>query len=51
MLEVGASMGLDLPVTAKTLECYDGAARAGWGNRDASNLVVHRLEKAKTAKR
>lgn len=51
MLAVGASMGLDLPVTAKTLECYEGAALAGWGNKDASNLVVHRLEKAKAAKR
>ncbi len=51
MLAVGGAMGLDLPVTATALECYDGAAQAGWGNRDASNLVVHRLEKAKAAKR
>ena len=45
MLAVGSSMGLDLPVTAKTLDCYESAAQAGWGSRDASNLVVHRLEK------
>jgi 3-hydroxyisobutyrate dehydrogenase len=51
MLAVGGTMGLDLPVTAKTLECYESAAEAGWGNKDASNLVVHRLEKAKAAKR
>ncbi len=51
MLAVGGTMGLDLPVTAKTLECYEGAAEAGWGNKDASNLVVHRLEKARSAKR
>jgi 3-hydroxyisobutyrate dehydrogenase len=50
MLAVGDTMGLDLPVAAKTLECYDGAAQAGWGNRDASTLVVHRMEKAKAAK-
>lgn len=51
MLAVGGAMGVDLPLTAKALECYDGAAQAGWGSRDASNLVVHRLEKAKAAKR
>jgi len=34
-------------VSAKALTCYDAAAAEGWGNRDASNLVVHRLEKAK----
>ena len=50
MLAVGAAMGLDLPVTARTLDCYESAAQAGWGNRDASNLVVHRLEKARAAK-
>jgi 3-hydroxyisobutyrate dehydrogenase len=51
MLAVGAAMGLELPVTSRALECYDGAAQAGWGNRDASTLVVHRLEQAKAAKR
>jgi 3-hydroxyisobutyrate dehydrogenase len=51
MLAVGSAMGVALPVTARALECYDGAAQAGWGNRDASNLVVHRVEKAKAAKR
>jgi 3-hydroxyisobutyrate dehydrogenase-like beta-hydroxyacid dehydrogenase len=39
-------MGLELPVSAKALACYDAAATEGWGNRDASSLVVHRLEKA-----
>ena len=51
MLAVGSAMGVELPVTAKALECYEGAAQAGWGVRDASNLVVHRLERAKAAKR
>jgi 3-hydroxyisobutyrate dehydrogenase len=51
MLAVGGVMGIDLPVTAKALDCYEAASRAGWGNRDASNLVVHRLEQAKSAKR
>ncbi|HKX07918.1 MAG TPA: NAD(P)-dependent oxidoreductase [Stellaceae bacterium] len=50
MLVVGSAMGLELPVTAKTLDCYESAAQAGWGNRDASNLVVHRLEKARPAR-
>src|SRR5262249_25470553 len=50
MLAVAAAMGLELPVAVKALECYELAAQAGWGNRDASNLVVHRLEKAKTAR-
>jgi len=47
MLAVAESMGLELPVSAKTLACYDAAAAEGWGNRDASSLVVHRMEKAK----
>lgn len=47
MLSVAQTMGVELPVSAKTLECYDAAAAAGWGSRDASNMVVHRLEKAK----
>jgi 3-hydroxyisobutyrate dehydrogenase len=51
MLAVGSAMGVELPVAATALECYEGAAQAGWGNRDASNLVVHRLERAKAAKR
>jgi 3-hydroxyisobutyrate dehydrogenase-like beta-hydroxyacid dehydrogenase len=50
MLAVGAAMGVELPVARKALECYEGAAQAGWGSRDASNLVVHRLEQAKAAK-
>ena len=51
MLAVGGAMGIDLPVTSKALDCYEAASRAGWGNRDASNLVVHRLEQAKSVKR
>ena len=51
MLAVGGAMGIDLPVAAKALDCYEAASRAGWGNRDASNLVVHRLEQAKSVKR
>jgi len=51
MLAVAATMGLDLPVTAKALECYQDAAAAGWGSKDASSLVVHRLDVAKATKR
>jgi 3-hydroxyisobutyrate dehydrogenase len=46
MLALAGGMGLELPVSAKALACYDAAATEGWGNRDASSLVVHRLEKA-----
>jgi 3-hydroxyisobutyrate dehydrogenase len=47
MLAVARAMGVELPVSAKALECYDAAASAGWGSRDSSSMVVYQLEKAK----
>jgi 3-hydroxyisobutyrate dehydrogenase len=47
MLAVARAMGVELPVSAKALECYDAAASAGWGGRDSSSMVVYQLEKAK----
>lgn len=47
MVAVARSMGLDLPVAAKALDCYDGAANDGWGSRDGSSIAVYRTERAK----
>lgn len=38
MLEEARARGADLPVVAKVLEVYDGAARDGWGARDGASL-------------
>jgi 3-hydroxyisobutyrate dehydrogenase len=38
MLEEARALGSDLPVTARALEVYDGAAAAGWGDRDSAAL-------------
>jgi 3-hydroxyisobutyrate dehydrogenase len=42
MQEVARAVGIELPVTAKTLESYDAAAAEGWGGRDGSSLVAWR---------
>jgi 3-hydroxyisobutyrate dehydrogenase len=42
MLAVAHEGGVELPVTAKALDCYDAAARDGWGTRDGSNIVAWR---------
>jgi 3-hydroxyisobutyrate dehydrogenase len=41
MLEEARERGADLPVTARVLEVYDGAAGAGWGERDAAALPAY----------
>jgi 3-hydroxyisobutyrate dehydrogenase-like beta-hydroxyacid dehydrogenase len=51
MLSVAQSMGIELPVAARALDCCGEAAKAGWGDRDGSNLAVYRVERAKAAKR
>jgi 3-hydroxyisobutyrate dehydrogenase len=43
MLEEGSGLGIDLPLTARALECYDGAARDGLGTSDATILPAHWL--------
>jgi 3-hydroxyisobutyrate dehydrogenase len=45
MLEEAGSLGRTLPVTARTLECYDDAIRDGWGARDVTMLPAHWLAK------
>jgi 3-hydroxyisobutyrate dehydrogenase len=51
MLGVARAMGVALPVLDRTLECYDEAARDGWGNRDASTMAAFRLGQNRKARR
>jgi 3-hydroxyisobutyrate dehydrogenase len=43
MLEEAAGLGVDLPLAARALDCYDGAARDGLGASDATMLPAHWL--------
>jgi 3-hydroxyisobutyrate dehydrogenase len=43
MLEEGAGLGVELPLTRRVLECYDAAARDGLGKSDATMLPAHWL--------
>ena len=43
MLEEGSGLGIDLPLTARALECYDAAARDGLATSDATMLPAHWL--------
>ncbi len=43
MLDEGSGLGIDLPLTARALECYDAAARDGLGTSDATMLPAHWL--------
>jgi 3-hydroxyisobutyrate dehydrogenase len=45
MIEEGAALGYELPVTARALACFDDAARAGMGDGDAVMLPVTWLKK------
>jgi 3-hydroxyisobutyrate dehydrogenase len=47
MAELARALGVELPVTAATLESYDAAAQEGWGDRDGSSLAAWRVAKAK----
>ena len=46
MLEEAAALGVKLPLTARALDCYDEAAQAGSGTRDATMLPVTWLRRA-----
>ena len=50
MAEQAGSLGFAAPVAAKALECYDEAARAGWGNLDGSSMAALRLAEARKGK-
>jgi 3-hydroxyisobutyrate dehydrogenase len=41
MLEEAAGLGVELPLVARTLDCYDAAARHGLGTSDATMLPAH----------
>lgn len=43
MLDEGKSLGVDLPVVARTLELYDQASAAGWGSKDVTNVLTYWL--------
>ncbi len=45
MIEEGRALGYDLPVTARALECFDTASRAGLGDGDAVMLPVSWLNR------
>lgn len=43
MIEEARSLGRDLPVTSRALECFDAAAATGLGASDATALLTHWL--------
>jgi 3-hydroxyisobutyrate dehydrogenase len=47
MLEEAAALGVDLPLTARALDCYDAAARDGLGASDATMLPAHWLRESR----
>jgi 3-hydroxyisobutyrate dehydrogenase len=47
MTEEAAALGVELPITARVLDSYEAAAKAGWGGQDASSLAAWWLHQAK----
>ena len=45
MVEEAKSLGTDLPVTSRTLECYDEASRSGLGKGDITAIPVRWMKK------
>jgi 3-hydroxyisobutyrate dehydrogenase len=45
MLEEASALGTTLPVTARTLDCYGEASRAGLGKGDITGVPVHWMNK------
>ncbi len=45
MLEEASALGTTLPVTARTLDCYGEASRAGLGKGDITGIPVHWMNK------
>ncbi len=46
MLDEAEALGVELPLTARALDCYDETAQAGSGTRDATMLPVAWLRRA-----
>ncbi|HWI12716.1 MAG TPA: NAD-binding protein, partial [Burkholderiales bacterium] len=47
MIEEARAMGYDAPVTERTLQCFDAAARSGMGPLDGAMLPVRWVNKSK----
>jgi 3-hydroxyisobutyrate dehydrogenase len=47
MLEEAKARGIELPLTARTLSCFDEASANSWGNRDASSAPVYWQNRAR----
>ena len=45
MVEEAKALGTQLPVTARTLECYDQASQAGLGNGDITGIPVRWMKR------
>jgi 3-hydroxyisobutyrate dehydrogenase len=41
MAAEGKARGLDMPLTERTLDCFDQASRDGWGGRDGSSQSAY----------
>jgi 3-hydroxyisobutyrate dehydrogenase len=50
MLAEAERRGIAMPLTERTLACFDEASRNGWGARDASSLPVYWSGKNRTGK-
>jgi 3-hydroxyisobutyrate dehydrogenase len=46
MLDEAAALGVNLPLTARALDCYDTAAGDGIGRSDATMLPAHWLQRS-----
>ena len=47
MIEEARALGFELPVSARALDCYEDAARAGRGGSDISNVPAEWFRKAR----
>jgi 3-hydroxyisobutyrate dehydrogenase-like beta-hydroxyacid dehydrogenase len=47
MLEFADEMKCRLPMAAAALDCYDVAAKNGWGSRDETAMAVYRISQSK----
>jgi 3-hydroxyisobutyrate dehydrogenase len=49
MLEEGRSLGVDMPLTAQALACYDEVSKAGFGANDPANETAYWASRGKRA--
>jgi len=48
MLEEAGACGIELPLTERTLDCFDEASRNDWGDRDAGSVPVYWRNRGKS---